>query len=85
MLAHRFHRIRHYGLLASSKRKTNIAKVRVLLGAQAPKQDDPPTADIIPLTLREPCPDCGGAMRIIETFQRGQKPQTRAPPRQAAA
>ena len=85
VLPDRFHRIRHYGLLASSKRKTNIAKVRVLLGAQAPKQDDPPTADIIPLTLREPCPDCGGAMRIIETFQRGQKPQTRAPPRQAAA
>ncbi len=40
---------------------------------------------IVPLRLREPCPDCGGAMRIIETFRRGQKPQSRAPPRKAAA
>ena len=39
------------------------------------KPDDPPNADVIPLTLREPCPDCGGPMRIIETFHRGQKPQ----------
>jgi hypothetical protein len=85
VLPDRFHRIRHYGLLASSGRKANIAKVRILLGAQHPKQDDPPAADITPLTLREPCPDCGGVMRIIETFRRGQKPQSRAPPRKAAA
>jgi hypothetical protein len=85
VLPDRFHRIRHYGLLASSGRKANIAKVRTLLGAQAPKQDDLPAAEIAPLTLREPCPDCGGQMRIIETFRRGQKPQTRAPPRKAAA
>jgi hypothetical protein len=80
-----FHRIRHYGLLASAPRKANIAKARALLGAELVKNEDPPTAEIIPLTLREPCPDCGGQMRIIETFRRGQKPQTRAPPRQAAA
>ena len=80
-----FHRIRHYGLLASATRKANIAKARALLGAEPVKNEDPPTAEIIPLTLREPCPDCGGQMRIIETFRRGQKPQTRAPPRQAAA
>lgn len=80
-----FHRIRHYGLLASSRRKSNIAKVRALLGAEPPKQDDPPAAEIIPLTLREPCPDCGGQMRIIETFRRGQKPQSRAPPKRQAA
>ena len=85
VLPDRFHRIRHCGLLASSGRKAHIAKVRILLGAQAPRQDDPPVAEIIPLTLREPCPDCGGALRIIETFRRGQKPQTRAPPRKAAA
>ena len=80
-----FHRIRHYGLLASATRKANIAKVRALLGAEPVKNEDPPTAEIIPLTLREPCSDCGGQMRIIETFRRGQKPQTRAPPRKAAA
>src|SRR5680860_1578801 len=85
VLPDRFHRIRHYGLLASSQRKTNIAKVRILLGAQAPKKDDPPVAEVIPLTLREPCPDCGGAMHIIETFRRGQKPQSRAPPRKAVS
>ena len=80
-----FHRIRHYGLLASSRRKSNIDKVRALLGAQPPKQDDPQAAETIPLTLREPCPDCGGQMRIIETFRRGQKPQSRAPPKRQAA
>tara|TARA_R110002074_G_scaffold91676_1_gene200390 strand:- start:969 stop:2162 length:1194 start_codon:yes stop_codon:yes gene_type:complete len=80
-----FHRIRHYGLLASATRKTNIAKIRTLLGAEQAKFDDPPTAETTPLTLREPCPDCGGSMRIIETFRRGQKPKTRAPPRKAAA
>jgi hypothetical protein len=37
VLPDRFHRIRHYGLLASARRKANIAKVRVLLGAQTPK------------------------------------------------
>ena len=85
VLPDRFHRIRHYGLLASSTRKANIAKARTLLGAQSTKQEDPTVAEVIPLTLREPCPDCGGQMRIIETFRRGQKPQSRAPPRKAAA
>ena len=80
-----FHRIRHYGLLASGNRKANIAKVRLLLAAEVVENENSPTAEIIPLTLREPCPDCGGQMRIIETFRRGQKPQTRAPPRKAAA
>ncbi|ASY59357.1 Mobile element protein (plasmid) [Sinorhizobium sp. CCBAU 05631] len=49
-------RIRHYGLLASGGRKTNVAKIRALLGAETGKQDDPPGAEAIPLTLREPCP-----------------------------
>jgi hypothetical protein len=80
-----FHRIRHYGLLASAGRKTNVAKIRALLGAETVKQDQPSGVEIIPLTLREPCPDCGGPMRIIEIFQRGQKPRSRAPPRQEAA
>jgi hypothetical protein len=37
VLPDRFHRIRHYGLLASSTRKANIAKARTLLGAQTAK------------------------------------------------
>ena len=80
-----FHRIRHYGLLASAARKANIAKIRALLGEEATAQDDAPTAEIIPLTLREPCPDCGGVMRIIETFRRGEVPRSRAPPRKQPA
>jgi Putative transposase len=80
-----FHRIRHYGLLASAGRKTNVAKIRALLGAEAPSPDVAPSAKIIALTLREPCPDCGGPMHIIEIFRRGQKPRSRAPPREQAA
>ena len=80
-----FHRIRHYGLLASAARKTNIAKLRTLLGADEPVQDDASTAEVIPLTLREPCPECGWWMRSIETFRRGETPRSRAPPGRQAA
>ena len=79
-----FHRIRHYGLLASANRKTNIAKIRTLLGAIQSVQNDEAVAEIVPLTLREPCPCCGGPMRITEIFRRGQKPMSRAPPREQA-
>ncbi len=80
-----FHRIRHYGLLASAQRKANITKVRTLLGAEAARQEDTSTAEIIPLTLREPCPECGGTMCIVETFRRGEVPRSRAPPKKQAA
>ena len=80
-----FHRIRHYGFLASAQRKANIAKIRALLGTQTATQEDAPTAEIVALTLREPCPDCGSPMRIIETFRRGEVPRSRAPPRKQAA
>lgn len=79
-----FHRIRHYGLLASANRKTNIAKIRTLLGAMQSLENDEAMAEVIPLTLREPCPCCGGPMRIIEIFRRGQKSMSRAPPREQA-
>jgi hypothetical protein len=80
-----FHRIRHYGLFASAQRKANIARVRSLLGAPQPMQEPPASAEIVPLTLREPCPCCGGPMRIVEIFRRGQQPKSRAPPREWAA
>ena len=80
-----FHRIRHYGLLASSARKANIARVRDLLGEASPKPKPQGSAEIVPLTLREPCPCCGGPMRIVEIFRRGQRPMSRAPPREQAA
>ena len=85
-----FHRIRHYGLLAGAGRKTNVATIRQLLGPQPSEDPRPDGADnnadaAQTPTLREPCPDCGGPMRIIERFRRGERPTTRAPPRGAAA
>lgn len=82
-----FHRIRHYGLLASGVCKTSLAKIRALLCVQPPDQADVQNTEpkAIALTLREPCPCCGGLMRIIEIFRRGQKPMFRAPPREQAA
>lgn len=80
-----FHRIRHYGLLASGARKANIAKIRTLLGAEAREAEDDVDDETAPQTLREPCPECGGAMRIIETFRRGEAPRSRAPPWKQAA
>jgi Putative transposase len=78
-----FHRIRHYGLLASSTRKADIARARQLLAvAPAPSEPDPVEAPE-PLDWRPPCPCCGGRMRIIETFERWMQP--RAPPRAPAA
>jgi hypothetical protein len=70
-----FHRIRHYGLLAASSRKTSIALARQLLDV-APPPDD--TEAVEPVDARPPCPCCGGLMIIIEAFERWQ--QLRAPP-----
>jgi hypothetical protein len=70
-----FHRIRHYGLLASSARKTSLALARELL-AVAPKPDDDTPEE--PLDPRPPCPCCGGHMVVIETFACWW--QSRAPP-----
>ena len=67
-----FHRIRHYGLLASGARAHNIARVRQLLtpaeqsnpneAADDPGDPDPPNP--------YPCPCCGGRMIVVETFGR---------------
>lgn len=82
-----FHRIRHYGLLASLARKTNITKIRSLLGVQRAEQTTKPEPEpeITSLALREPYPCCGGQIRIIEIFRRGQIPMSHAPPREQAA
>jgi hypothetical protein len=83
-----FHRIRYYGLLASSKRAENVARARQLLmppiipvdaikaisanAAETPNAAEPPTANL--------CPCCGGRMIIIERFERGATPHYRASP-----
>ncbi len=70
-----FHRIRHYGLLASSGRKANLALARTLLAVTPPPDTEPlPEPD----DFRPPCPCCGGHMVIIETFERWRQP--RPPP-----
>jgi hypothetical protein len=85
VLPNGFHRIRHYGLLASATRKATVDRIRDLLGQRTPEREAQDPSEPAPLTLREPCPCCGGPMRIIEIFRRGQKPMSRAPPREQAA
>lgn len=70
-----FHRIRHYGLLASATRRDNLALARRLLAVPSEPEVPPPDA---PLDTCSPCPCCGGRMVVIETFARWCQP--RAPP-----
>jgi hypothetical protein len=76
-----FHRIRHYGLLASAGRKANIAHARELLAApqiKAERSGDGDGGTAASTEWRPPCPCCGGRMIVIETFGRGG--HARAPP-----
>jgi hypothetical protein len=83
----RFHRIRHYGLLANGNRADNVALARRLLNAQ----DDGPSPDAATAaTIDEQkpaelaCPACGGRMIVIETFEPGAEPAAhhqRGPPK----
>ena len=70
-----FHRIRHYGLLATGNRKANIARARDLLAAPAPVVTKKPAS---PTERRAACPCCGGQMLVIESF--GGAARARAPP-----
>jgi hypothetical protein len=89
VLPSRFHRIRHYGLLANSSRRDNLKRARELLidkpdagevsekGAienTESRQDE--VSEQVQATYI--CPDCGSPMVIIECFGREQLP--RAPP-----
>jgi hypothetical protein len=71
-----FHRIRHYGLLASSARKASLARARELLAVSPPPDGDVPDQ---PSDVRPPCRYCGGQMIVVEIFARWSQP--RAPPR----
>jgi hypothetical protein len=77
-----FHRIRHYGLLASSNRAANLAHARTLLAVppRLKKPETPEAALDESRVLPRPCPCCGGRMIIIETFERGSSPKYRPPP-----
>jgi hypothetical protein len=86
-----FHRIRHYGLIANTTRRDNLARARELLmndNTGEPKDAETNGGDCADSGNRDAsatyvCPDCGAAMIIIETFERGQLP--RAPPRRSNA
>jgi hypothetical protein len=81
------HRIRHYGLIANTTRKDNLARARELLMCK--ETDEPVDAETNGADTADSgnsdtsatyiCPDCGAPMVIIETFERGQLP--RAPPK----
>jgi hypothetical protein len=78
-----FHRIRYYGFLTSQTRAKNIARIRELLAVPLIPIDDIKAANAKPeepTAPEHPCPCCGGHMRIIETFLRGQQPKHRATP-----
>src|SRR5471030_1100699 len=80
VLPHGFHRIRHYGLLASGTRADNIAQARRLLDVRATQAEagDANGAEANePKSLSHPCPCCGGRMIIIERFRRGSSPRYR--------
>ena len=77
-----FHRIRHYGLLASGVKAENLARMRALLDVAPPDQPQPEetenadAGDVLPI----PCPCCGGRMLIIERFEAGCQPRHRPTP-----
>ena len=82
-----FHRIRHYGLIANTGRRDNLARARELLLKTVAIQDDAiPLSEgrndvgdhEVAIQTTYVCPDCGAPMIIIDTFARGQLP--RAPP-----
>ena len=93
VLPKRFHRIRHYGLLANGNRAANVARARQLLGVPVAAPDDNNEPDNTPENTpentpdkdqvevaRTPCPCCGGRMIIIETSERGCMPKHQPSP-----
>ena len=81
-----FHRIRHYGLIANTTRRDNLVRARELLMSEntealmdaTANNGDAADRDHRDASITYVCPDCGAAMIIIETFERG--PLPRAPP-----
>jgi hypothetical protein len=73
-----FHRIRHYGLLANSNRRADLALARELLQVTPPacasSADDASTTPAPTFV----CTHCGHAMVVLQVFLRGCS--IRAPP-----
>ena len=73
-----FHRIRHYGLVANTGRRENLARARELLQVApvAEQPNDGTTIEPVPVTFV--CSHCGAPMNIVDTLPRVQR--IRAPP-----
>jgi hypothetical protein len=75
-----FHRIRHYGFLASGNRTSSIALARQFLGMPDPASssrdsDGTEGGHADGHDEWNTCPCCGGRMIIIETFEPGCQPR----------
>ncbi len=67
-----FHRIRHYGLVASGTRAENLATMRILIAMAAPASKKADCGNGGALAAAAPvrlCPCCGSPMRIVESFE----------------
>src|SRR5260370_181491 len=76
-----FHRIRHYGLLASGNRAETIARARELLGLAAPVAEE--TVEIDPAAaqpLPRPCPCSAAPLFPTHPFNARSPPPPRAHP-----
>jgi hypothetical protein len=78
-----FHRIRHYGLLASGCRADTIARIRQMIAAPTPattpadREAEISAGQSDPVDdRRPPCPCCGGRMILVERFAPGTAPRT---------
>lgn len=76
-----FHRIRHYGFLAKGPQAPALDQLCSLITAQAaepaasPPEPEAPAAEPPPAEPRA-CPCCGGVLRLVEVFSRGQPPRS---------
>ena len=81
VLPNGFHRIRHYGLLASCRTKAaTLARARELIATETPPVKIRPNNDEAAASIEppaHPCPCCGARMVIIETFAAGRVPRHR--------
>jgi hypothetical protein len=73
-----FHRIRHYGLLANSNRRVNLALARELLHATPPPPGESADDAAVASTPTFVCAHCGHAMVVLQIFLRHNS--IRAPP-----
>jgi predicted RNA-binding Zn-ribbon protein involved in translation (DUF1610 family) len=73
-----FHRIRHYGFIANVSRKENLAHIRQLLAVTEEIPDNKKAQSSEEAMEQHSsfyCPECGGAMIVVEILIRKQQPR----------